>query len=201
MKETQSREWKSSWRDEYLKWIRVYDDRISVWNPGALPTDWTLDKLTGHHASVPHNPGIANAFFRAGMIEAWGRGIDAIVQACRATGAAVPNWDLAPGGVRLDLVFSRQQTREKTREKTKPAREETGKGDTADPLRTGKTSERILALAQRIPKITTGQMAAEVGISRKGVEWQIRRLKRAGRLERLGPAKGGRWRVVEAAVK
>ena len=182
--------------------IRVHDDRISVWNPGTLPADWTLEKLTGHHASMPHNPAIANAFFRAGMIEAWGRGIDAIIHACRAAGTAVPRWDLEPGGLRLDLVFSRQQkTREKAREKTQSTREETAKGDTAVPSLAGKTSERILALAQKAPSITTGQMATEVGISRKGVEWQIRRLKRAGRLERLGPAKGGRWRVVGPAVE
>ena len=50
--------------------IRVYDDRISLWTPGTLPFDWTLDKLLGTHPSAPHNPGVANAFFRAGMIEA-----------------------------------------------------------------------------------------------------------------------------------
>ena len=55
--------------------IRVYDHRIALWNPGSLPLDWTLDKLMGTHASVPHNPAIANALFRAGMVEAWGRGI------------------------------------------------------------------------------------------------------------------------------
>ena len=64
--------------------IRVYDDRIALWNPGALPPDWTLDKLMATHASAPHNPGIANAFFRAGMVEAWGRGIGSIVRACEA---------------------------------------------------------------------------------------------------------------------
>lgn len=84
--------------------IRVYDDRISLWNPGSLPPDWTLDKLMGTHASVPHNPGIANAFFRAGMIEAWGRGIGHIVSACRAAGTAEPRWELESDGVRLEFV-------------------------------------------------------------------------------------------------
>ena len=85
--------------------IRVYDDRISLWNPGSLPPDWTLDKLMGTHASVPHNPGIANAFFGAGMIEAWGRGIGHIVSACRAAGTAEPRWELESDGVRLEFVF------------------------------------------------------------------------------------------------
>ena len=87
--------------------IRVYDDRIALWNPGALPPDWTLDKLMATHASAPHNPGIANAFFRAGMVEAWGRGIGSIVRACEAAGTAQPRWEVEPGGLRLEFVFTR----------------------------------------------------------------------------------------------
>ncbi|MCY4343806.1 MAG: putative DNA binding domain-containing protein [Gammaproteobacteria bacterium] len=86
--------------------IRVYNDRVSLWNPGTLPPDWTLDRLMGTHASAPHNPGIANAFFRAGMIEAWGRGIENIVVTCRAAGTATPIWEVEPGGLRLDFVFT-----------------------------------------------------------------------------------------------
>jgi len=86
--------------------IRVYDDRIALWNPGALPLGWTLEELMATHASAPQNPGVANAFFRAGMIEAWGRGIADIVRACRATGTADPQWDLEPGGLRLEFVFA-----------------------------------------------------------------------------------------------
>ncbi len=85
--------------------IRVYDDRIALWNPGALPLGWTLEELMATHASAPQNPGIANAFFRAGMIEAWGRGIADIVRACRAAGTADPKWELEPGGLRLEFVF------------------------------------------------------------------------------------------------
>lgn len=86
--------------------IRMYDDRIVLWNPGALPPDWTLDRLMGMHASAPHNPGIANAFFRAGMVEAWGRGIGSIVRACEAAGTAQPRWEVEPGGLRLEFVFT-----------------------------------------------------------------------------------------------
>jgi ATP-dependent DNA helicase RecG len=40
-----------------------------IWNPGALPAEWTVETLTQKHSSRPFNPDIANAFFRAGMIE------------------------------------------------------------------------------------------------------------------------------------
>ena len=78
--------------------IRVYDHRITLWNPGQLPPDWSVEQLTGEHSSRPHNPGIAYSFFRAGMIEAWGRGIRRIAHACETAGNPTPRWEIEPGG-------------------------------------------------------------------------------------------------------
>ena len=78
--------------------IRVYDHRITLWNPGQLPPDWSVEQLTGEHSSRPHNPGIAYSFFRAGMIEAWGRGIRRIAHACETAGNPAPRWEIEPGG-------------------------------------------------------------------------------------------------------
>ena len=78
--------------------IRVYDDRIILWNPGHLPADWTVERLSHEHASRPYNPGIAYAFLRAGMIEARGRGIGRIASACEAAGNPRPEWKMEPGG-------------------------------------------------------------------------------------------------------
>ena len=36
-----------------------------------------------------------------------------------------------------------------------------------------------------------------IGITQKGIEWQIIRLKKDGILERIGPARGGYWKVIE----
>ena len=110
--------------------IRVYDDRIALWNPGALPPDWTLDKLMGTHSSAPHNPGIANAFFRAGMVEAWGRGIGGIVRACRSAGTAQPQWVVEPGGLRLEFVFTRAGHEPRSRKTAgEPAQEDRDPAD------------------------------------------------------------------------
>lgn len=54
--------------------ISVYADHIIFWNPGQLPDNWTVETLKIKHASKPFNPSIANALFRCGDIEAWGRG-------------------------------------------------------------------------------------------------------------------------------
>ncbi len=62
--------------------IRVYPDSIKIWNEGRLPEDWTVANLLQEHSSRPYNTDIANAFFRSGYVESWGRGIDKITEQC-----------------------------------------------------------------------------------------------------------------------
>ncbi|MCY3787833.1 MAG: transcriptional regulator [Gemmatimonadetes bacterium] len=85
--------------------IRVYDDRIAIWNAVQLPPEWAADQLAGELSSKPYNPRIAYAFFRAGMIEAWGRGIRRIVKMCKEAGNPVPEWKLQSSGDGLWLRF------------------------------------------------------------------------------------------------
>ena len=54
--------------------IRVYDNRLEVWNRGELPQGYTEETLMGSHSSKPRNRNIANAMFKAGFIDTWGRG-------------------------------------------------------------------------------------------------------------------------------
>jgi ATP-dependent DNA helicase RecG len=60
--------------------ISVYPDHIVFWNPGQLAKPLTVETLLQKHPSIPYNPDIANAFFRSGDIEAWGRGYRKIVK-------------------------------------------------------------------------------------------------------------------------
>jgi len=88
--------------------ISVYDDRILFWNNGQLPEDWTIEQLTSKHSSQPYNPDIANAFFRAGMIEAWGRGIEKVVQACQVHGVLPPEIRYEAPGLWVEFSFDHQ---------------------------------------------------------------------------------------------
>jgi ATP-dependent DNA helicase RecG len=60
------------------------------WNMGQLPENWTVDMLQKKHSSIPYNPDIANAFFRSGYVEAWGRGIEKINENCVEAGLPLP---------------------------------------------------------------------------------------------------------------
>jgi len=72
--------------------ISVYDDKLMIWNEGRLPENWTVEKLLQKHSSKPYNPDIANAFFRAGYIEAWGRGTIKIVEQSIKHGLPTPEF-------------------------------------------------------------------------------------------------------------
>ena len=79
--------------------ISVYDNKLMIWNAAALPIGWTVETLMQKHSSQPFNPEIASVFFRAGEIEAWGRGIERIVTACKDYGAEAPEWSFDGTGI------------------------------------------------------------------------------------------------------
>ena len=60
-----------------------------------------------------------------------------------------------------------------------------------------KTREKIIDLIKNKPEITASELAEILKITVKGVEWNIKKLKEKGIIKRIGPAKGGYWKVVE----
>jgi ATP-dependent DNA helicase RecG len=70
--------------------ISVYNDKIIFWNEGQLPENWTIESLLTKHPSKPYNPDIANALFRSGYIESWGRGTLKMIKECIDAGKPKP---------------------------------------------------------------------------------------------------------------
>ena len=81
--------------------ISVYAHQIVLWNPGQLPERWTLEKLLGKHPSHPFNPLLASAFFRAGYVESWGRGIEKMCRECTNHKTPAPIFDASMSGLML----------------------------------------------------------------------------------------------------
>lgn len=72
--------------------VRIYDDRLEVWNPGTLPAGLSVEELYREHPSRPRNPRLAAAMHRARLIEHWGTGTLRIIQACKARGMPQPEF-------------------------------------------------------------------------------------------------------------
>ena len=59
------------------------------------------------------------------------------------------------------------------------------------------TVEKILSAVENNPKITQNQLSEITGLTRRGVEWQLKQLKEKGLINRVGPDKGGHWEIVK----
>ncbi|MCG8570542.1 MAG: HTH domain-containing protein [Spirochaetes bacterium] len=59
-----------------------------------------------------------------------------------------------------------------------------------------KTSEKIIALMSENKNITISEMSEKIGVSQRSIERNIEKLQKEGRIERIGPAKGGYWQVL-----
>lgn len=83
--------------------IRVYNDKISIWNEGFLPEGLTLEALKRAHSSRPRNPIIADVAFKGGYIDAWGRGTIKIIDTCKAAELPEPEMIERDGGFLLTI--------------------------------------------------------------------------------------------------
>lgn len=79
--------------------MSIYDDHIRLWNEGVLPENYTVETLMSKHTSKPRNPKIAQVFYRAGFIEAWGRGYEKIMKAFDRANLKRPEFRVEQGGV------------------------------------------------------------------------------------------------------
>ena len=59
-----------------------------------------------------------------------------------------------------------------------------------------KSMQKIVMLISASPDITLSEMASQLGMSRNGVDKNIRKLKEQGIVRRVGPDKGGHWEVI-----
>ena len=91
--------------------IRVYDDKISIWNEGSLPAGLTLAALKRSHSSRPRNPIIADVSFKGGYIDAWGRGTIKILDTCKEAELPEPEMQEQDGGF-IITIFKNNLTQD-----------------------------------------------------------------------------------------
>jgi len=77
--------------------IRLFADRLEVWNPGALPGTLTLKSLRVDHPSLPGNPLIAESLYLTRYIEKAGSGIQMMIEQCREVGLPEPDFEQRQG--------------------------------------------------------------------------------------------------------
>jgi ATP-dependent DNA helicase RecG len=80
------------YRDPGNVQVRIFDDRLEVWNPGLLPSELSVEALRRTHCSAPRNRLIAHAFFLIKFIEQWETGTLRMIALCREAGLPEPEF-------------------------------------------------------------------------------------------------------------
>ena len=198
--------------------MRVYNDRIWLWNSGGLPEGITFEQFMGAHSSCPRNRLIARAFYLAGFIESWGRGINKIKTEFIENGLEAPIYKEEMGGMSVYI----------TRKKGLYG-EDDGANDGAngtandtvnvvenkdittnndhindplndpvnDPVNRNKSMSRVLKVVMDNPSATYEDIQIAINRSRATVKRAIRLLRENKFIVREGSDKSGYWYVTE----
>ncbi len=164
--------------------IKIFPDRIELYNPGKLMPGVTVERLLrGDYLSVVRNKQIARIFKEANEIEQYGSGIKRIINSCLAYNLPHPKFEEIAVGVRVTVFKTTQKTKVQTKVKTQV-------------ITKVKASDAILTMIRENPSITRRELAAHLNLTMNGIDWNLNKLKKEGRLKRIGPDKGGYWEVV-----
>jgi ATP-dependent DNA helicase RecG len=170
--------------------MRIFDDKLSIWNEGGLPFGLSLEDLKSDHNSRPRNPIIANACFFAGYIDTWGRGTLKIINTCKEAGLPEPEIKEMNGGVEV-TIFNHQQP-----ENSERFRNDFGMISERVRNEFGNEIAKAFEIILNHPEFTSQQIAEKIGKTPRTVETYQAKLKDAGIIERKGPKLGGQWKIL-----
>lgn len=173
--------------------MRVWDDYVEIWNEGELPMGLTPEALLKKHSSHPRNKNIANAFFKAGFIESWGRGYEKIREGFEGAGLPMPKIEDVEGGVRVTFQRNNVSNSRKTELSDKLPNGLSEKLSN----RLSNTTTSICMFIVSYKNISRKELAEKIGISTTAVQKHLNKLKSLGIIKRIGSAKNGHWEVIE----
>jgi ATP-dependent DNA helicase RecG len=167
--------------------IKIFDDKIEIFNPGKLQGDLTISKLlSGDYVSMPRNKQIASVFKEAEIIEKYGSGIKRIRTSMINAGNPEPKFEEIGDGFRVTLFVGQLPI---TLPITPPI---------TPPIKNGilqGLDERILELLKINNKMSAANIAKRLGIGRDTVKEYFSKLKAKGLIRRVGSSRAGYWKI------
>ncbi|MBI5299847.1 MAG: putative DNA binding domain-containing protein [Deltaproteobacteria bacterium] len=161
--------------------VEIYRDRVEIVDPGGLPPGMKRSDLGKR--CVHRNPKLVDLFHRMGEIEKIGSGIRRMKDATKKAHVPPPRFEVTGFFV---AVFKKEEEFKKLPlivEKT-----------------VEKTVEKILLFVKTNPQITQKELMKKTGLTRRGIEWNLRKLKEDRKIRRIGPDKGGHWEILEMST-
>ena len=187
--------------------MKVFNDHITLWNDGGLPTNFTIETLMNEHESRPRNKLIAKVFHLAGFIETWGRGYEKITKAFVSEGLQVPVFAEVRGGI--SATIKRERFMEQEGKKEHLDNENCTKDCTINCTKdfikeneselTERQKDILLVLAEdntlSAPKIAL-KIALKKPVSERTIKYELSILQKKGIIRHVGGRKLGHWKLL-----
>ncbi len=189
--------------------MKIFNDRISIYNYGSLPEGYTIEKLLQEHSSRQRNQNIARVFYYAGFIEAWGRGFRKVRSEFEKAGLEQPLYEEIFGGFRVsikrhntDALFGKHIPLERHDVPLDVVLENADNKDdnvverhnvVLDGVLEGAIEHQIYHLIKRTPSITIKQLSKELEITTRTIDRYIQSLKKKGIIDRTVSNRHGEW--------
>jgi ATP-dependent DNA helicase RecG len=159
--------------------VKIFDDRLEIWNPGSLPPGLTVEDLKKSHESKPRNKLIARAFFLIKYIEQFGTGTGRMIADCRRAGVPEPEFESRAAAFRI--VFR----------PTGPLAERSGG--------TGLNKQQLLVMqhASKAGQVTLGDLAEAIPLPRRTLQRALQELTKKGMLIKHGTGKSTRYEATK----
>ena len=191
--------------------VEVFADRVEIYNPGGLPSG--LDPKKFGTKSVPRNLLVADMLHRANYIERAGTGISRIKQAiAKHKKKVLLDIQYDKNSIFYSVIFRKKglvdttqknltnTTQKQSVDTTQKNLTNTTQKRSVDTTQKNlaNTTQKILNLINKTPYISRQKLSEQIGdISPDGIKYHLEQLKKQGFIKRVGPAKGGYWKVLK----
>ena len=180
--------------------VALYDDRLEVTSPGGLCYGLTLEEAISGR-SKQRNRIVAEVFNQMGLIEAWGTGLRNIRKAAKEYSLPEPQFIEMTGTFRVNLfrglspMEDRQKIGKTSAKNLKSIGETSVKARKSIGVELNATQKSIIDLLSENVQMSGTELAEQIGISKRNIETNIKKLKEKGILVRHGSARAGYWEI------
>ena len=161
--------------------IALFRERIEIRSPGLLIDNLTIAQIKRKQVSARRNPLIAKIFKDEGLIESWGTGIKKMRK-------LEPKMKFEEIGKSFVVIFPRKVAEDKASVINAPVNA---------PVKLSGIQRDILAELTMRPSITFDELSILLKRDRTTIKRNIQRLKKYRIVRRIGPDKGGYWKIIK----
>jgi ATP-dependent DNA helicase RecG len=198
--------------------IKIFNDRIEFFNPGRLPDGISEEDLRkGTYVSNCRNKLIARIFKEITWIERYGTGVRRVTSLFESYGCPKPVFENFQHGFKVtayplqdaiteknvegsnkvgkDLEKDLETDSEAEKDLEKDLETDSEAEKDLEKYQLSESQEKIIEQIRMNHRITQVELSKNIGINAKNVRVNIAKLKVKGLLERVGPDKGGYWKI------